>query len=564
MLTQHIALVPEVAGVNLSELARVCAALQRQVVEHLAPIWHVSATVTSFPQLEDVPVGYWPIVVTFGELGGIEGIHADDRGQPYAIIEMSPSWSVAASHVCLEMLVDPFGRRKVIGASPRSDQGTVEFLVEICHPCEDARYGYMVSDVLVSDFCTPAYWGQIASGSERYSFSGAVQAPCQVLPGGRLNWFDPATGKSWQRDHDGNRTRDTMLDPLDPIDHRTGRAHGIVKVSASTPRLAATKMSLEAYEERMGIPRQRALRASQSQAHLLRSRLGGLASDRTRRVGALPAAERSSPSKYSQLFEAVAADATRTTDSMASLRGDSGFQSELPRDEMASGLHDRSAASDVERVDPYLPFSERAAFVERPSPHAQRAQVAHAERRTVLPTLPRSSPVARTTPSATAERLDGGRVVSPSFAPTSAPADEREPHSTRHHRDPLLWVAVAAAAGLVVLALSGIVSPRVTAVGAAAPVGAAASLVSEAGAPAAQPTSRATEGATQNAKTAEQTGTSRPEAAAPEAIGGTSRGDVHRPLRTKTARPKARVASSGAGSDPSDDESFDLLVDERR
>ena len=270
MQTQHIALVPEVAGINASELARVSAALQKQIIRDLSPIWQISATVDAFPHLEDVPVGYWPIILAFGELGSDEGVHCDRKGQPYALIEMSPSWSLTASHVCIEMLIDPYGNRTIVGPSPRSDQGSVEFLVDICDPCEDARYAYTVNDVLVSDFCTPEFLAQIPSGKERYSFTGAVEAPYQVLPGGRLSWYDPASNRWWQRNHFGGAARDT---DLGFIERRAGRGF-TVNHPRAPKHLQATKMTLEAYESRMGIQRQRALHASQSQAHLLRVHLG--------------------------------------------------------------------------------------------------------------------------------------------------------------------------------------------------------------------------------------------------------------------------------------------------
>jgi hypothetical protein len=270
MQTQHIALVPEVAGINASELARVSAALQKQILRDVCPVWQISATVDAFPHLEDVPVGYWPIILAFGELGTDEGVHCDRKGQPYALIEMSPSWSLTASHVCIEMLIDPYGNRTLVGPSPRSDQGSVEFLVDICDPCEDARYAYTVNDVLVSDFCTPEFLAQIPSGKERYSFTGAVEAPYQVLPSGRLSWYDPATNRWWQRNHSGGAARDT---DLGFIERRAGRGFSVNHPRA--PRhLQATKMTLEAFESRMGIQRQRALHASQSQAHLLRVHLG--------------------------------------------------------------------------------------------------------------------------------------------------------------------------------------------------------------------------------------------------------------------------------------------------
>ena len=57
-----------------------------------------AVTVDPFPCLEDLPAGYWPIVLTFRGLGVDAGIHLDEKGQPYALVEMSPSWSLTASH----------------------------------------------------------------------------------------------------------------------------------------------------------------------------------------------------------------------------------------------------------------------------------------------------------------------------------------------------------------------------------------------------------------------------------------------------------------------------------
>src|SRR5262249_47587327 len=158
-LSQHIALVPEAGGVNASELARVCAALQKQLTRDLAPIWGINATINAFPHLEDVPLGYWPIIITFCELGDQAGVHIDKNGQPYAQVEMSPGWSFHASQACLDMLVNPFAQRLVAGPSPRPDQGPVHFLIEISAPCCDPNSAYVIDDVLVSDFATPNFWG---------------------------------------------------------------------------------------------------------------------------------------------------------------------------------------------------------------------------------------------------------------------------------------------------------------------------------------------------------------------------------------------------------------------
>ena len=71
----------------------------------------------AFDRLEDVPIGYLPMIVR-DDIGfeGAAGIHLDDNGQPFALIQFSDSWSLTASHEMLEMLVDPLGNRLVAGA----------------------------------------------------------------------------------------------------------------------------------------------------------------------------------------------------------------------------------------------------------------------------------------------------------------------------------------------------------------------------------------------------------------------------------------------------------------
>src|SRR5690242_10385113 len=64
MLIRHIALVPELDEVPVSEVAQVSAALQTQVMRDLWPIWGICASVDVFASLEDVPIGYWPILIT--------------------------------------------------------------------------------------------------------------------------------------------------------------------------------------------------------------------------------------------------------------------------------------------------------------------------------------------------------------------------------------------------------------------------------------------------------------------------------------------------------------------
>src|SRR5215218_328191 len=200
MLTNHLALVSEVHGHDPSDVARVGAALQRQAVRDFGPVWDVAATVDAFPRLEDVPIGYWPMIIR-DDIGqpGAAGVHLDKDGQPFALITMSDSWSLTASHEMLEMLADPFGNRLVAGHSPKRGQGRVEFLVEVSDPSEAAEFGYTVNDILVSDFLTPRFYDPLKSTGGRYSFTGAITRPRTILRGGYISWHEPVSDHWWQQ-----------------------------------------------------------------------------------------------------------------------------------------------------------------------------------------------------------------------------------------------------------------------------------------------------------------------------------------------------------------------------
>ncbi|MDQ3907155.1 MAG: hypothetical protein M3268_02305 [Acidobacteriota bacterium] len=199
MLLRQVALVSETSSISSAELSVVASSLQKQATRDLGPIWGVSATVDSFARLEDVPLGHWPVVVKDDiNTPGAAGVHEDDAGQPFALVSAGDGWSLTASHEVIEMLVDPFGRRLAAGQSPKSGQGRVQFLVEPCDPSEDEQFAYMINGVAVSDFYTPKFFSTAANPHDRYSFTGAIKKPRQVLKGGYLSWHDPVSDHWFQ------------------------------------------------------------------------------------------------------------------------------------------------------------------------------------------------------------------------------------------------------------------------------------------------------------------------------------------------------------------------------
>lgn len=202
VLVHQLALVSESRQIPIGDVMKVATALQKQATRDIGAIWGVSATVDAAEKLEDVPPGYWPIII-MDDIGfdGAAGIHLDRDRQPFALVTASSDrdvWSLTASHELAEMIVDPFGDRLVAGDSPKSDQGRVRFLVEVSDPSEDATFGYSVNGILVSDFYTPNFFDPLVASGVRYSFTGAIKRPRQVLRGGYLSWVVSETNHWWQ------------------------------------------------------------------------------------------------------------------------------------------------------------------------------------------------------------------------------------------------------------------------------------------------------------------------------------------------------------------------------
>jgi len=196
----QVALVAQTSNIDFDDLTVAAAAIQKQVSRDVGPIWNIDATVDAFATLEDVPLGYWHVLIDDTIPYDAQGIHLnEDNGQPFALIAYSDDWSLTTSHESIEMLVDPSGNRTVAANSPEPTQGRVLILVEACDPSEAAKYGYTVNGVLVSDFYTPHFFDPVTAPGVRYSFTGAIKRPVEVLAGGYISWWDPVTKHVFQQ-----------------------------------------------------------------------------------------------------------------------------------------------------------------------------------------------------------------------------------------------------------------------------------------------------------------------------------------------------------------------------
>ena len=81
MLVRQVALVPEGVDIDLAEIARVAAALQKQVTRDFSPLWQVNATVDGFASLEDVP----SVSAGHPRLRGARGVGVSRRQERSAV-----------------------------------------------------------------------------------------------------------------------------------------------------------------------------------------------------------------------------------------------------------------------------------------------------------------------------------------------------------------------------------------------------------------------------------------------------------------------------------------------
>jgi hypothetical protein len=258
-LTDHVALVSVTSAVSSRSFLQATAAVQKQITRDFTPIWGLPATVDAFEDLASVPSDYHPVVL-FGdpdeltgrlevaiggqyaaqliddfERGRLAGLHLNAfTRQPFALVAASDAWSVTLSHEVLEMIADPFGNRLIAAAHPRDPAQRVKYLLEVCDPCQTVWYP--VNGVPVSDFFTPRYFDPVRVDRSRYSFTGALKFPLEIMDGGYLSWIDPKDSGLYQLGADD--TEPVLLADLVQLARSTAPLRTVVDTNPRTPQLS--------------------------------------------------------------------------------------------------------------------------------------------------------------------------------------------------------------------------------------------------------------------------------------------------------------------------------------
>jgi hypothetical protein len=208
MLPVQIGLVDKTGSIDPDTLAATAAAFNTLVQRDLPKFWHVHASVRALHNPKKIPVGVWPVLIVGNLPAGEGGVHEDKHHQPFALVEVSEdrdAWTIAASHEICEMLVDPYGNRmhssrsiEIHGKDIVDGAHEFSYLVEAADPCEGDPFAYSIEGVAVTDFITPSFYDPVATPGTRYSFTGAITKPRQILPGGYISWVNPADNTWYQ------------------------------------------------------------------------------------------------------------------------------------------------------------------------------------------------------------------------------------------------------------------------------------------------------------------------------------------------------------------------------
>lgn len=189
-----------VDSISLDEIRALAAAMDTQVKRDLKPVWNIDAEVIPLENVSSPPKGVHPIIVAYPTPNNVAGQHYIEQGMTYAFVNAKRNWRLAASHECLEMLVDPTGQRMIpstgigiVGGAVHDIDDEFQYIVEVCDPMEDEQHAYAIDGVPVSDFYTQNYFDRAAKPGVRYSFRGTVTRPREVLLGGYVSWWHPKT-----------------------------------------------------------------------------------------------------------------------------------------------------------------------------------------------------------------------------------------------------------------------------------------------------------------------------------------------------------------------------------
>ena len=198
----HIQILNKSNLITDAELKPIVAALQKQVDEHFAPAYHLSAKLV----LTDKDNGMTPIhivdSVADAPSGALAWHDVDNKGRPFGIIPMKivrkdrahPGPTI--SHELLELMADPGCELYRLTLWPPKSQRQASVAYEVCDPVEDNEYPIKTTagTAKVSNFVLPSWF--LPESKRPWDHLKKLTAPLKMTHGGYLQWH--RTGTHWR------------------------------------------------------------------------------------------------------------------------------------------------------------------------------------------------------------------------------------------------------------------------------------------------------------------------------------------------------------------------------
>lgn len=195
----HVAIVATTKRINYSELFKATEAIIYQIRNHVTQYWDknvyygLTAEIKAYENISSVPYGSWLVTIDEEIDTNSYGYHYvleknesfAPKGTPYARLKYDKIWTLILSHEVTELLINPYlqnFRYAEIGGKK------VRLVVEPSDPAQFKDFGYLVNGVLVSDFTTPNYYDLVWTPNTRYSWTGQISKPLELLENGYFSF----------------------------------------------------------------------------------------------------------------------------------------------------------------------------------------------------------------------------------------------------------------------------------------------------------------------------------------------------------------------------------------
>ena len=189
-------------SISPKHLAKVVAALQKQVIRDFAPVWGVAARLSLVPPGKAPPRDAWWLTLhDDSDRAGDLGYHdLTSAGLPLGKAFVATAradgmpWSVVLSHELLEMLIDPYIN---LAAFIRNSPRRLLYGYEVCDPCRSDSY--RIDGVAVSNFVYPA-WFEVPRPHRgtRFDHLQQIAAPLKLRPGGYAIFNELDGKRGWR------------------------------------------------------------------------------------------------------------------------------------------------------------------------------------------------------------------------------------------------------------------------------------------------------------------------------------------------------------------------------